>query len=488
MTQRLEELNPTLLWKHFSSLCEIPRPSKHEEKVISHVVNFASKHSLEHHVDQMGNIIVRKPATPGLENKKGVIFQTHLDMVPQKNNDTSHDFTKDPIKAYIDGDWVTAEGTTLGADNGIGVATVLAVLEGSEEIKHGPLEALFTIDEETGMTGAKGLSPGLLHGEILLNLDTEDEGEIYVGCAGGKDINITATYTEEHIDASHYEFHEITLKGLRGGHSGLDIDGGRGNANKLLVRSLKALSEFDIRIVSFHGGTLRNAIPREACTVIAVPHINKNKVMQAIDTIAQSLVIEYNAIEPSLTLSVESTRVSFSAVPEITGQQWLNAIDACPSTALRMSAGLPGTTETSNNLAVVTISSGKISIECLSRSLLDDATHATAESIAGLFRLIGAEAVTEGFYPGWRPNLNSEALEVTKQAFKSLFNKEAKVKVIHAGLECGLLSGAYPHWDMVSIGPTIRCAHSPDEKVEIATVSRYWELVKKTLEMIPEKN
>ncbi len=484
MLPSIEKLSPSPLWKHFNNLCQIPRPSKHEQKAVNYLVNFAKQNKLDYTVDEVGNVIIRKQATRDLEDLKGVIFQTHIDMVPQKNNDTVHDFTKDPINAYVDGEWVTARGTTLGADNGIGVATALAILESGDDIAHGPLEALFTIDEETGMTGAKALKSGLLTGEIMLNLDTEEEGEIYVGCAGGMDIDATSSYQQENINDKDYTFLQLELKSLRGGHSGIDIEKGHANANKMIASLIKRLLPLSIRVASFVGGTLRNAIPREASVIIAVLNSNKEELLCIIDQCLKEFINEYKHIESSIVLNV-SEATSQPVIPKQLVCNLLNAIDVCPSTALRMSSNFEGVVETSNNLGVVIIQNEEVKISCLTRSLLNSTIRTVSESIAGLFRMINLDTTISGFYPGWTPDIHSKALATTKQAFMNLYQKEAKVKVIHAGLECGLFSDSYPDIQMVSIGPTIRGAHSPDERVNIASVDRFWNLLKETLKGIP---
>ncbi|WP_062270156.1 aminoacyl-histidine dipeptidase [Endozoicomonas arenosclerae] len=483
MTQ-LVELSPQPIWRHFQALCKIPRPSKHEEAVRDYVKAFGDNLGLETLVDEVGNLIIRKPATVGMENRCGVVFQSHLDMVPQKNADKDHDFTKDPINAYVDGEWVTAEGTTLGADNGIGVAAAMAVLE-SADIPHGPVEALFTIDEESGMTGAHGLKPGLLKGEIMLNMDSEDEGELYVGCAGGVDVSVSHRYKEEALPEGYSSF-RVSLKGLRGGHSGVDIKLQRGNANKLMVRLLKALSEIDVRLSEYSGGTLRNAIPREAFADIAVPSEMNGEAARMVDEHLTVFRAELAEVEPGLTLAMEEAETLSLAMSKQDQVQLLDTLHVSPNGVHRMSLSVEGVVETSNNLAVIKIKQGEIAVENMVRSLIDSAREDHAESIAGLYRIIGAEVKKQGAYPGWKPNTESAILKTMVVIHEQMFGFKPEIKVIHAGLECGLLGSAYPNWDMISFGPTIQFPHSPDEKVHIPAVENFWNFLIKTLEAIPE--
>lgn len=483
MTQ-LVELSPQPLWRHFHALTLIPRPSKHEEAVQKHVREFGEKLGLETHVDAVGNVIIRKPATPGMEHLTGVVLQSHLDMVPQKNADTEHDFAKDPIKAYVDGEWVTAEGTTLGADNGIGAAAAMAILE-STDIPHGPVEALFTSDEESGMTGANGLQPGVLQGQIMLNLDSEDEGELYVGCAGGVDVSIKHSYQEELLSEG-YVGRKLSLRGLRGGHSGVDIKLQRGNANKLMVRLLKALTALDTRLVSFKGGTLRNAIPREAFAEVAIPADRASAADRIVDEHLATFCAELAEVEPKLSLVMGECPVAEKAMPVASQRQILDALHVSPNGVQRMSLSVEGVVETSNNMAIVTIESGQIQVANMVRSLIDTAREDHAESIASLYRILGAEVVKEGGYPGWKPNMGSAILQTMTTVHEKLFDYKPEIKVIHAGLECGLLGSVYPNWDMISFGPTIRFPHSPDEKVSIKAVENFWTLLVETLKSVPE--
>ncbi|UHQ55251.1 aminoacyl-histidine dipeptidase [Microbulbifer sp. YPW16] len=487
----IAELNPTPLWKHFSRLCEIPRPSKHEEKVVAYILDFCKERGLEARLDQIGNIIIKKPATPGMEDRKILAMQSHVDMVPQKNADTDHDFLRDPIRPQIDGDWVTATGTTLGADNGIGVAAILALLE-STDIPHPPLEALLTIDEEAGMTGAKHLQPGHFEAELLLNLDTEDEGELYVGCAGGVDINVALPYSAEPLPAGHKAF-RLSVRGLRGGHSGLDIDKGRGNANKIANRIIDtAIREIEgLRIAALDGGTLRNAIPRESFSTLTVPADNAARLME--------IVLQERAVskaeldnEPKLDIAVEETEAPASVMDRESERRVIRMLRACPSGVERMSTTLEGIAETSNNLARVVTEENdgeyRVRVQCLVRSLSDSARDQHGLNVAAAFELAGATVSLDNAYPGWTPNVKSPLLALMKDVYKDMTGAEPEVKVIHAGLECGLLAKPYPHWDMVSFGPTIRRAHSPEERVHIESVANFWEYFLKVVQAIPAKH
>ncbi|PJE79277.1 Cytosol non-specific dipeptidase [invertebrate metagenome] len=481
---QINMLEPKPVWSQFDQILQIPRPSKHEEAISNHLQAFAEKHHLECVKDEVGNVIIRKPATKGMEDCKGVILQAHMDMVPQKNSDTEHDFLKDSIKAYQNGEWVLAEGTTLGADDGIGIAAALAVLA-SSDIQHGPLEVLCTVDEETGMTGAEGLKAGVLQGSVLLNLDSEEDGELCIGCAGGIDIVIKGQYTPEAV-SDDKKLCKISLTGLKGGHSGQDINRGRGNANKLMVRLLKTLSDLDSRVVSFHGGSLRNAIAREAFVTIAVDTDKSDLIAARIDECQSLYCTELGDIEPDLSLimtAVEREGV-VSVMPQSAQENWLNVLDASPVGVQRMSTTVEGVVETSNNMAMICIEEGSIQVDNMSRSLIDSAIDDLAERIAGVYRVLGAEVSKLGRYPGWRPNAHSPILEQMKQTHVRLFGEEPVVKVIHAGLECGLLGSLYPEWDMISFGPTILGAHSPDEKVNIQTVEKFWTYLVDVLQNI----
>jgi dipeptidase D len=486
MSKEILNLEPKALWKHFYSLTQIPRPSKKEKAVIEFVTKFGKDLGLETIVDEVGNVIIRKPATKGMENRKGVIMQGHLDMVPQKNSDKAHDFEKDPIEAYIDGEWVTANGTTLGADNGIGVAAAMAILE-SKDIAHGPIEALFTIDEETGMTGAFGLKPGLLKGDILINMDSEDEGELYVGCAGGLDANIKFAYRTTPVPSG-VTAYKLSVTGLKGGHSGMDIILGRANSIKLLFRFIySAEKDFGLRVASIDGGSLRNAIPREAFAVVVVPNGKVAEFEKSVQSHFNIYKAEFSGTEPSLGFKAEKTDMPATLIEEKVQNSAVRAFFGCPNGVVRMSDSIPGLVETSTNLARVYSDGENIIGQCLLRSSVDSAKDALASKMAAIFELAGAEIVFTGGYPGWKPNPASPILKVMQEIYRNKFGKVPEVKAIHAGLECGLLGGVYPNWDMISCGPTIRFPHSPDEKVNIATVGKFWDYMVEVLKNIPVK-
>jgi dipeptidase D len=483
---KIEELKPADLWKNFHALTRIPRPSKKEAEVIAYMKKFGDDLGLETQVDEVGNVIIKKPATPGMESRKGVILQGHLDMVPQKNSNKSFDFEKDPIEARIDGDWVTANGTTLGADNGIGVAAAMAVLE-STTLKHGPVEALFTIDEETGMTGAFGLRPGLLEGDILINMDSEDEGELYVGCAGGVDVSAIKSYAEEDVPAGHKAY-QVLAEGLKGGHSGIDIPLGRANANKILFRFLmQAEADLKIRLSEASGGDLRNAIPRESQAVVLVPESQTGAFETMVTSYQEMYRKEFAETEPDLTFTCRKTELPAGVVPAAEQAKFIRAVFACPNGVQRMSQSMKGLVETSSNLAVVRIKDGSFEAYNLTRSSVDSAKDATAWKIAAVFHLMDAEVKLSGAYPGWKPNMGSPILHTCQEVYRKNFGKVPEIKAIHAGLECGLLGGVYPNLDMISFGPTIRFPHSPDEKVHIDTVRKFWEFLVAILEEIPER-
>ncbi|ASB49901.1 aminoacyl-histidine dipeptidase [Alkalitalea saponilacus] len=474
MTHPLKSLKPDKLWEQFYNLTTIPRPSKKEEKVVEYVKNFGEKLGLETIVDEVGNVIIRKPATAGFEDRKGVILQSHLDMVPQKNSDNNHNFETDPIETYIENGWVKARGTTLGADNGIGVAAILAVLA-SDDLQHGPVEGLFTIDEEAGMTGAHRLKPGLLNGEILLNLDSEDEGELYVGCAGGTNANMIFSFREEPVPDDHVAF-RISLTGLKGGHSGLDINRGRANANKLLFRFIKhAVIHLGARLADVDGGSLRNAIPREAFAVLTVPKEEVVEFVEEVHNFEVQFCQEYNTSEPDILFKIEETDIPAFVIEEIVQDDLINAIQACPNGVIRMSADMEGLVETSLNLAIVKTEGHEVKALALLRSSVESTKEDLESSLESLFRLAGAEIWFDGHYPGWKPNLQSGILKTMQEVYNQKWGVTPEIKAIHAGLECGILGSAYPHWDMISFGPTIRFPHSPDEKVDIASVEKFWE-------------
>ncbi|TRZ64948.1 aminoacyl-histidine dipeptidase [bacterium] len=489
MGEILGGLKPEAIWRYFEEICAIPRPSKHEQAMVDYVVNFAKKHNLEYEIDEVSNVVIRKPATPGYENRQGVILQGHLDMVPQANSDVKHDFTKDPIKPRVLGEWVKATGTTLGADNGIGVATSLAILEASD-LEHGPIEAIFTIDEETGMAGAFGLKPGFLKGDIMMNLDSEDEGELFIGCAGGTNGNFVFKYKQKPIPKDHTAF-KIVVKGLKGGHSGCDIHLGRGNSNKILFRLLKhGENNFGLRLASAEGGNLRNAIPREAQAVVLIPKKNVKEFGAAIKEYEATVKFELATAEPDLAVSTEKIRSPKGVIDKSTQKNLINAIYACPNEVIRMSNDMPGLVETSTNLAIVKMDSKakKIFVHCLLRSSVDSAKIALEEMMGCVFELAGADKITfDGQYPGWKPNPTSPILTVMLNRYEQLFGKKPEIKAIHAGLECGLIGGVFPNLDMISFGPTIRFPHSPDEQCNIETVQKFWDFLLDTLKHVPVK-
>ncbi|AWB59219.1 aminoacyl-histidine dipeptidase [Colwellia sp. Arc7-D] len=486
----LARLQPNKLWQIFDKICSIPHPSKHEQKISLWIQSWATELGLSVKEDAVGNLIIKKPATAGLENKKGVILQAHMDMVPQKNADKTHDFLTDPIKPYIiteaDGDWVTAEGTTLGADNGIGLSSALAVLA-SDDIAHGPLEVLVTIDEEAGMTGAFGLESGWLDGELLINTDSEQEGEIYMGCAGGIDAEATFAISYEDV-ADDVESFNLSISGLKGGHSGVDIHTGRANANKLLVRFLLDASlELGLRLTELNGGSLRNAIPREADASFVISRSKitalNTKLAEYLATINQSL----GAVETSIEMLLISPETFDECWTQATQNNILRALNACPNGVLRMSDDIEGIVETSLNLGVMRSKGNKFVAMSLIRSLHDDGRLEAQTMVQSVFDLAGANMGFSGAYPGWKPDTSSALMQTVRDTYQSLFNKVPEIMVIHAGLECGLFKTAYPNWDMVSFGPTIKFPHSPDEKVNIAAVEQYWQLLLAVLANIPDK-
>ncbi|TVQ87680.1 MAG: aminoacyl-histidine dipeptidase [Bacteroidetes bacterium] len=486
MSKVLSQLEPQSLWNYFEDICNIPHPSKKEEQIIAYVKKFGEDLGLETHTDEVGNIVIRKPATPGFENRQTIILQSHLDMVPQKNNDTQHDFEKDPIQPWIDGEWVKAKGTTLGADNGIGAAAAMAVLA-ADNLEHGPVECLFTIDEETGMTGAFALKEGFLKGDILINLDSEDEGELYIGCAGGIDTNAYFDYNEIDVVGA-VEAYRIDVKGLKGGHSGLDIKLGRGNANKILNRLLwHANREKSLQLHSIEGGSLRNAIPREANAIVVVPKENS----QGFENLAQDLTLkiknELKNVEPDFTLQVTKTEIPEKVIDPAVVKNLFDGIYACPNGVIRMIDDMPDVVETSTNLAIVKSGNGRIEVCALQRSSVDSAKDDLCNMMRAVFEMAQAEVEHTGSYPGWKPDLHSPILQTMKDVYNKKFGKIPEVKVIHAGLECGLIGGVYPNLDMISFGPTIRNPHSPDEKVNIKTVGLFWEFLVETLKDAPVK-
>ncbi len=488
MSTDIRNLEPKALWKHFHSLTQIPRPSGKKEAIGNFLLDFGKSLGLESLRDETGNVLIRKPATPGMEQRKAVILQAHMDMVPQKNSHIEHDFEKDPIQAYVDGEWVTARDTTLGADNGIGVAAAMAILE-SKEIAHPDLEMFITVDEETGMDGAFGLQAGFLKGDILMNLDSEDEGELYIGCAGGLDANIEFRYTEEEKIPEGDIVLKVSLKGLKGGHSGIDIILQRANTNKLLFRFLKqAVIAYEARLAKVEGGNLRNAIPREASAILSIPKEIYEEFVEFTEEMEDLFIEEYSSVEDKLSLSVEPCSWEGGLIPEEIQDDLINSVIACPDGVYRMIPDVPGVVETSNNLAVVQSGEKNIVIRCLLRSSVDSRKEELASAIESLFTMAGARVGFTGGYPGWEPKLDSPILRCMKEVYQRKFGIEPKVMIIHAGLECGILGTHYPHMDMISFGPTIRHPHSPDEKVNIATVAKFWDYLLESLKEIPLKD
>ena len=483
----IKDLQPQVVWNNFYALTQIPRPSKHEGKVIEYLYNWGVSHGFETIKDDTGNIIIRVPATPGFENRKGVILQGHMDMVPQKTSDSDHNFLTDPIKAYVDGEWVTADRTTLGADNGIGVAMGLSVLE-DKSVKHGPVEVLVTYDEETGMTGANCLKPGVLKGDILMNLDSEDEGELCVGCAGGLDASASFKYLKYKTPAGHKSL-RISVKGLQGGHSGMDISLYRANANKVMARILlPAMEIFGVKVVNFTGGSLRNAIPFEAVADILVPADNIAAVRTMIDNIFAEVKAEYKESDPSAALYVDEIEAAPKYIQSSVMLRAIKAMIACPSGVIRMSRTMEGLTETSINMAIVRTERGNITVHSLMRSAVDTAKADLAERIRCIFELAGANKIEfKGGYSGWTPKLDTPMNKVMMEQYQKVYGEPMKVMATHGGLECAIMGAKYPAWEMVSIGPTIRYPHSPDEKVNISSVARTWEYLKAVLENVPVK-
>jgi dipeptidase D len=487
MNTEIYKLAPQGLWKNFADLNAVPRASKKEERVIAFAKSFGESLGLETKVDHIGNVIIKKPASPGMEDRKTIVMQSHLDMVHQKNSDTQFDFNTEGIRMVIDGDWVKADGTTLGADNGIGVAAIMAILE-SKSIKHPAIEALFTIDEETGMTGALELKGGLLNGEILLNLDTEDDRELTIGCAGGIDITASGNYDADAYDRASYKGIEIRVSGLTGGHSGMDIHLGRGNANKIMNRILYHLDQYcSIRVENIDGGGLRNAIPRESKAILAISNEEYDKVRDIIGELHDMLMEEYETTDPNLTVSIQDAEIVGSSMNPAFLESALRAIYACPNGIYRMSPDIEDLVQTSNNVARVLFSNGKFEILCLTRSSVDTEKLDLVNAITSTFELMGANIETSGSYPGWTPKPGSEIVELMSQLYVEKYNEKPHVNACHAGLECGILGTNYPQMEMISFGPNIRGAHSPDERVQISSVQKFWDYLMDTLERIPAK-
>lgn len=483
----IKDLEPSIVWKYFYEITQVPRPSKKEGKIIAYLLDFAQKHNLDVKKDDAGNVLITKPATKGYENLPTVILQGHVDMVCEKNNGTEHDFDNDPIETYVDGDWLKAKGTTLGADNGLGVAASLAILA-SDDIEHGKLECLFTVDEETGLTGAYALGKDFLTGDILINLDTEEEGELYIGCAGGKGTNATFTYEQADVPMNQFWF-KLEVKGLNGGHSGSEIHKGLGNANKILNRFLWILSrKIYVYLASIQGGNLHNAIAREASAVVGIPIRDKDEVVAMLNVFIAQIEDELKVVDPNVKIQIESTDQPEFVFDDKTTAGLINSICVCPHGVLAMSQDIPGLVEASTNLASVKMKENNtIVIGTSQRSSTESLKNYAANMVNAAFTMGGAVVVHGEGYPGWKPNPHSPILEVAKESYKKLYSVEPEVKAIHAGLECGLFLEKYPHLDMVSCGPTITDAHSPAEQVNIPSVAKWWPFLLDVLKSIPAK-
>ena len=484
MNEAIRNLEPNRLWNNFADLNAVPRASKKEEQVIEFMKNFGKNLGLETFEDDVRNVIVRKPATPGMENRKGIVLQSHIDMVHQKNNDTDFDFATQGIEMYVDGDWVRANGTTLGADNGLGVATIMAILE-SNDIAHPAIDALFTIDEETGMTGAIGLKGGILEGEILLNLDTEEDDEIGVGCAGGVDVTASKKYTPI-ASASNGNAYKITIKGLQGGHSGMEIQLGLGNANKMMNRILSEVNG-NCSLSSLLGGSLRNAIPRESNAVVVVDTTNETDFFAGFEKMKNEIKKEFHHIESDITITAEKVRVPETVLSAEDQDLFFKAVYAAHNGVFRMSPDIEDLVETSNNIAKINVNDGTITIECLTRSSVDSSKDNMVNTLTAVFELAGFTVSLSGDYPGWAPNMDSAILKVLDALYEKMNGEKANVAACHAGLECGILGTNYPGMDMISFGPTIKGAHSPDERACISSTQKFWKFVVEILKEIPVK-
>lgn len=486
MSSVLGHLKPELVWYHFEEICKYPRPSKKEEKIAEYVVSVGKRLGLQTEKDKFGNILIRKPATPGRENLKTVTMQGHIDMVCEKNRDVEHDFDNDPIYPYIDGDWVKAKGTTLGADNGIGVAAALAVLE-ANDIEHGPIEALFTLDEETGLTGASSLKKGWLKGDILINMDSEDLGTLFIGCSGGK--NTAAKFKAKLEKAPrNYATFELKVAGLKGGHSGLEIHVGRGNAVKILNRLIwNYTQEYKIRLAEINGGNKHNAIPREAFAVVLVPKNDDTKLKKFVNAYNETVKAEFAAVEPDLTVSLAKHATPEKVMDEKTQKHLVNALYAIPHGVIKMSNDIPGLVETSTNLAVVETVGKHVNIVTSQRSSVASEIKDITAMVSSVLQLSGAEISYGDGYPGWKPDVNSDVLKVFKSTFENMYGKEPEVTAIHAGLECGIIKEKYPDMDMISFGPTMKDVHSPAEKLQISTVPEFYNQLATVLKNIPAK-
>jgi len=485
----ITDLQPSAIWNYFHQITQIPRPSKKEERVLAYLLDFARQHNLEAKQDKAGNILITKPATPGKENVPTVILQSHVDMVCEKNSDVTHDFDNDPIETIIDGDWIKAKGTTLGADNGIGVAAQLALLA-ADDISHGKIETLFTVDEETGLTGANMLDKNLLTGSILINLDTEEEGEIYIGCSGGKGTKAYFKYKEKDVPKNYFWF-KVQVKGLRGGHSGSDIDKKLANANKILTRFLHSITrkKYGMLLSEIGGGNLHNAIPREAYALLGVKEKYKEDIRVKLNTFLAQVQDEYKHTDPGLNIQLESTQIPSKVINKKTTGKLISALYACPHGVIGLSHEIPGLVETSTNLAAVKmIDNQLIEVGTSQRSSVESQKDYVVNMVSSVFELAGAKITHNDGYPGWQPNPDSDILKHAQKEYEALFGKSPKVKAIHAGLECGLFLEKYPHLDMISIGPDMTDVHSPDEQMKISSVPKFWDFLVKILENMPEKN
>ncbi|WP_293526442.1 aminoacyl-histidine dipeptidase [Prevotella sp.] len=482
----IKNLNPECIWRNFDALTQVPRPSGHLEKVQHMLLEFAVRVGVEAFLDPAGNIVMRKPASPGMENRKGIILQAHMDMVPQKSNESNHNFETDPIQTYVDGEWVKAKGTTLGADNGIGVAAIMAAME-DKTLVHGPLEGLITADEETGMFGANDLPEGELNGDILLNLDSETWGKFVIGSAGGVDITATLDYKEVETDKDDAAV-KVVIKGLKGGHSGLEINEGRGNANKLMARFVhEAIAEYGARLATWHGGNMRNAIPFECSTVLTLPKENVEALKEAVAEWCALFNNEYRTIEENIQFFTEDVEAPATQVPEEIQDNLLDAIYGCHNGVLRMIPVFPSVVETSSNLAIIDIEGGHAYFKLLARSSRESMRDYIATTLESTFSMAGMKVEMSGEYGGWDPNTDSEILHLLEKNYRELFNEDAIEQVDHAGLECSVILGKYPHLDVVSFGPTMRSPHTTTERCLISTVAPFWELLKKTMAEVPVK-
>ena len=482
----IKNLNPACIWRNFDALTQVPRPSGHLEKVQHMLLEFAARVGVEAFKDAAGNIVMRKPASPGMENRKGIILQAHMDMVPQKSNESTHNFETDPIQTYVDGEWVKAKGTTLGADNGIGVAAIMAVME-DKTLVHGPVEGLITADEETGMFGANDLPEGELNGDILLNLDSETWGKFVIGSAGGVDITATLEYKEVETDKDDAAV-KVVIKGLKGGHSGLEINEGRGNANKLMARFVhEAIAEYGARLATWHGGNMRNAIPFECETVLTLPKENVEALKEAVAEWCALFNNEYRTIEENIQFFAEDVETPATEVPEEIQDNLLDAIYGCHNGVLRMIPVFPSVVETSSNLAIIDINGGHAYFKLLARSSRESMRDYIATTLESTFSMAGMKVEMSGEYGGWDPNTDSEILQLLEKNYRELFNEDAIEQVDHAGLECSVILGKYPHLDVVSLGPTMRSPHTTSERCLISTVAPFWELLKKTMAEVPVK-